>query len=104
VKCDGGSIAAEQVLMDDHQCVDSDVKDGNIRFFFDVAPGVSRIFSVIYRNEVGSTNLDHGFQRAIKVLLRRRLSEVRDNYLSKTPSLLSVSQSVHRRLSKRLSS
>lgn len=102
VKRDFSPIALENVLVDNQPCLDITVEDAGIHFFFDLAPAMSSRFSIIYRNELGlgSPNPTRGFRSSFKVFLRRRLSEMRDNHLSKNPWLLSVTQSIYRQLIK----
>lgn len=88
----------EQVLLDDQPWIYATVEDVAIRFCFDVAPRGSRAFAIIYCNEFGLSNPNPRFQWALKVFLRRRLSEIRDIYLSKNPKLLSIAQSLYRGL------
>jgi len=102
LKRDCGPVALDHVLVGDQRSLDITVGDAAIRFFFDLAPTMRRRFSIVYRNELGSGswNPDRGFRTALKVFLRRRLSEMRDNYLSKNPGLRSVARFILGRLTK----
>lgn len=55
-------------------------------------PKSSEIFSVLHRNTHGYQPL--GFKRHAKAAVRRQLSEVRDNYISKSPRALAMAKSL----------
>jgi hypothetical protein len=60
-----------------------------------MSPGDSDTFSVVYRNDqTAIKNL--GLRWNTKAFLRRRLSEVRDNYLSKNPRVLAAAEALQR--------
>jgi hypothetical protein len=87
----------EQVLRDGTPDRSFEVDDSRIRLSVDMAPGNSRTLSVMYRNDfTGFGTL--GLQWNAKAFLRRRLSEVRDNYVSKNQHLLSLARTLQRRL------
>jgi hypothetical protein len=67
---------------------------------FVLHPGESR-FSIVQHNDFGVSNANKQFKWKAKALIRRRLSEFRDNHLSKNPALLSFAKSVHKRLLKK---
>jgi hypothetical protein len=95
--CD--SVAIEQVLMDGTFCQRVEVGDTGIRVSAELGPRTSRTFSLLHRNgqaAVGSL----GLQWNAKALLRRRLSELRDNYLSKNQHLLMAAKTLHQRFVK----
>ena len=96
VKQEMGLIALEEVLLNEEACADVVVNDGKIHFSFSVPPKSSRVFSLKYRNEIESSYRHPGWRDELKVFARRRLSEVRDNYLSKSPALLAVAQALRR--------
>lgn len=86
----------EQVLRDGTPDRCFEVDDSRIRLSVDMAPRSSRTLSVVYRNEfTGFRSL--GFQWEAKAFLRRRLSEVRDNYVSKNGHLLALAKTLQRR-------
>ncbi len=86
----------EQVLQDGTPYRAFEVNDSRIGLSVDMAPGTSRTLSVVYRNDfAGFRRL--GFQWKAKAYLRRRLSEVRDNYVSKNQHLLTLAKTLHRR-------
>jgi hypothetical protein len=69
---------------------------------FEVEPGRSRTFSWSGKsslNSIAAVGPSLGAQTMVHV--RRQLSEMRDNYLSKSPGLMSIAQRVHRLLLKR---
>lgn len=55
-------------------------------------PRSAEIFSLLHRNTHGHEPL--GFRRNAKAALRRQLSEVRDNYISKSPRALAVARTL----------
>jgi hypothetical protein len=63
----------------------------------DLPPRSSQTFSVVFRNEYRSFRR-LGFQWNAKAFARRRLSELRDNYISKNEVAMTIAQSVKRRL------
>jgi hypothetical protein len=66
-----------------------------IRVSVEMSPGDSDTFSVLYRNDqTAIKNL--GLRWNTKAFLRRRLSEVRDNYLSKSPRVLAAAKALQR--------
>jgi hypothetical protein len=71
----------EQVLRDGVRLPGVEGDDAGIRILAELSPHTSQTFSVLYRS-AQTTNRDLGFRWNAKAFLRRRLSEVRDNYLS----------------------
>jgi hypothetical protein len=94
-------VPVERVLLDGVPWPDARTDDKGIRFCFDLRPGESRRFSVVYQNNFGLSDANCRVQWKVKAFLRRRLSEVRDNYLSKNPHVLSGAKALQRRLFKR---
>jgi hypothetical protein len=95
--CDGASI--EQVLVDGTPCRGFEVDDAGIRLSVELGPGSSQTFSLVHRN-VHAAVRSLGFRWNARAFLRRRLSEVRDNYLSKHSHLLTAAQTLQRRFLK----
>jgi hypothetical protein len=93
-RCNGSSL--ERVLIDGMPWVDTRMDSGGIRVSFDVPPRGSRKFSVRYRNDFGMSDVNRGVQWRANAFFRRRLSEIRDNHLSKNPHLLSVAKTLQR--------
>ena len=64
---------------------------------FSLDPGSSKTLLAAHRNGFGCSDTTEQFSWTARVFLRRRLSEIRDNYLSKNPKLLSIAKSVSSR-------
>jgi hypothetical protein len=95
--CEGASI--EQVLMDGTPCSGFEIDDAGLRLSVELAPGSSQSFSLVHRN-LPSTVKNLGPRWNAQAFLRRRLSEVRDNYLSKNQHLLTAAKAFQRRFLK----
>jgi len=95
-----GDIPAEKVLLDGTPWHDTQTDDKGIRLSFDVSPGGSRELSVVYQNNFGLSDANRRVPWKAKAFFRRRLSELRDNHLSKSPGLLSVAKALQRTLLK----
>lgn len=91
--CDGASI--EQVLMDGTPSRGLEINDAGLRLSVELAPGSSQILSLVHPN-VQATVRNLGLRWNAQAFLRRRLSEVRDNYLSKNQRLLSAAKAFQR--------
>jgi hypothetical protein len=88
-----------QVLLDG-MSVDGYVKDeAGIRLSLDLDPGSSRTVSLVHKS-VPIAIKGLGLRWNIQAFLRRRLSELRDNYLSKNQQLLLAAKSFQRRFLK----
>jgi hypothetical protein len=92
--CDHASI--EQVLADGAPCCGCEIDDGGLRLSIELAAGSSQTFSLVHRNIHASVS-NLGLRWNAQAFLRRRLSEVRDNYLSKNQYLLTAAKAVQRR-------
>jgi hypothetical protein len=92
--CDGVEI--EQVLMDGAIYSGSRVEGSGLRLAVELDPGTSRTFSLLHRN-VHANISKLGFRWNAQAFLRRRLSEVRDNYLSKNQDLLAAAKAFQQR-------
>jgi len=89
----------EQVLRGGRPLPGVEVDETGIRVWADLPPGVSQTFSVMYRND--STFVARPcFMWEAKAFLRRRLSELRDNYLSKNQHVLTAAETFQRRFLK----
>jgi hypothetical protein len=95
--CDIASI--ERVLMGGTVSCNFEIDDGRLRLPVELAPGVSQTFSLVRRN-VHTTVRNLGLRKNAQAFLRRRLSEVRDNYLSKNQRLLTAAKAFQRRFLK----
>jgi hypothetical protein len=89
----------EQVLRDGTPFPDVEFDEARIRVLAELPPGTSQKFSLIYRNHYAASG-NPGFMWDAKVFLRRRLSEVRDNYLSKNQHVLTAAKTLQRRFLK----
>jgi hypothetical protein len=87
----------ECVLRDGAPFLGAEVNDVGICAMAELSPGTSQTFSVVYRN-AHATLGTLGLRRNVKAFLRRRFSEVRDNYLSKNQHVLKLAKSLQRRL------
>ena len=63
----------------------------------EIAAYDSRTFSLVHR-DVFPSNRSLGYRRHVRAFVRRRLSEIRDNYLSKNQELLRLARIVQERL------
>lgn len=86
----------EHVLRDGIRSPDVESDEDGIRVLAELAPGASQTFSVVYRND-HSTVEKTGLMWDGQVFLRRRLSEMRDNYLSKNQHVLAAAKALQRR-------
>jgi len=87
----------EQVLQDGRPYHSYEVDESRIRLSVELGPGNSRAFSVVYRNDYPSLE-GLGFRWGAKAFIRRRLSELRDNYISKNRHALNVAKALQRRI------
>jgi hypothetical protein len=92
----GAADSVEQVLNNGMPCSGVEFKECSICALVDLPPLGSRTLSLRHRN-VGMARESLGFRWNAKAFVRRRLSEFRDNYLSKNPQLLSVAQTLRDR-------
>lgn len=92
----GVSDSVEQVLNSGIPCPDIEIDECGVRIQAELPPRSSRTFSVIHRN-IGPTRLSIGFKKNAKAFVRRRLSELRDNHLSRNPRLLHLTRALHER-------
>jgi hypothetical protein len=89
----------EQVLRDGTRLPGVEFDDTGIRVLAELPPGASQLFSVVYRNDHAAFGKP-GFMWDAQAFLRRRLSEVRDNYLSKNQHVLTAAKALQRRFLK----
>jgi hypothetical protein len=92
----GECFPFEQVLRDGVRWPAIEVDDVGIRVLAEMAPRTSQTFSVLYRS-AQATLRNLGFRWNAKAFMRRRLSEVRDNYLSRNQYALTVAKSLRQR-------
>lgn len=92
----GQKGSVDRVLQDETPFENFTADDAGVRLSVDLAPGSSETFSVLRRNphvDLGKL----GLRRKASAFVRRRLSEVRDNYLSKIPHVLEVANTLSAR-------
>lgn len=92
----GHSHAVEQVFQGEVSSNRFEADDLGVRLSVEVAPHSSQIISVVYRASHDFSD-GFGFRLNARAFCRRRLSEVRDNYLSKNPYLLAMAKQLRRR-------
>jgi hypothetical protein len=91
--CDGAAV--EQVLVDGIPVRDLEITNARLRLSLDLAPNSSRTLSLVHRKDhVTVRNL--GLRWTAQAFFRRRLSEVRDNYLSKNQHVLAAAKTLQR--------
>jgi len=95
----GQCCPIEQVLRDGTRFPGVEFDDTGMRVLAELPPGASQIFSVVYRNDHAALGKP-GFKWDAQAFLRRRLSEVRDNYLSKNQHVLAAAKALQRRFLK----
>jgi hypothetical protein len=83
-----------QVFMDGVPIPFPDVESGAVRVPVDVPAGCTRTLSMAW-NAVPDKTQSLGLRHNAKAFVRRRLSEIRDNYLSKNPRILATARSMH---------
>jgi hypothetical protein len=93
------SASIEQVLIDGTPCHGFVIDDGGLRLPVVLDPCSSRTFSLIHRNDYAIVR-NLGLRWNARAFLRRRLSEVRDNYLSKNKRLLMAAKAFQRQFLK----
>jgi hypothetical protein len=76
-----------------------EINGSSVHLSVELPPRCSQTLSLVFRNDYPSLG-GLGFQWSAKAFVRRRLSEVRDNYISKNQLVMAVAQSVKRRLVK----
>jgi hypothetical protein len=91
-----GDGASEQMHMDGMPYCGFEIGDAGLPLSVELAPGSSQTFSLVHQN-IDATVRNLGLGWNVKAFLRRRLSELRDNYLSKNQYLLTAAKAVQRR-------
>jgi hypothetical protein len=93
----GGAVHPRELLCDGTPCAGLNISDVATTAIVDLQAGSSQTFALVHQNNHGTLN-DLGFRRTVGGFLRRRLSEVRDNYLSKSPAVLTAAVKLQKRL------
>lgn len=88
-------VAIEQVRMDGAPFKGFEVDNASLRLSVELAPGDSRTFSLVHR-KTHETMRALGLLWRARAFLRRRLSEVRDNWLSKNQGVLTAAKAFQR--------
>ena len=86
----------ESVDRNGSACPVIDADDSGVRISAVLDPRVSALFSIRYRRPDSSV-VHTGFRYNTRAIVRRRLSELRDNYICKSPSLLAAAKTLRRR-------
>jgi hypothetical protein len=92
----GPAASVDQILRDGQPCEFTASDEGSIRLSTELAPHTAATFSVLYWNPHAALE-GLGFQRKTWAFVRRRLSEVRDNYVSKSPPMMAAARMLRRR-------
>jgi hypothetical protein len=90
---------AKTVLSDGESTSLFDVDERRVKVVFELAPQTSRKLSLSYADNL-STLAGPGVGRTVRAFVRRRLSEIRDNYLSSNPLVLTFVNTIQRSLSR----
>ena len=94
---DCGECSLKELSATGRCCLTSVTADKQGSLTFSLSPGASRNLFVFHTNGFARFDANRHFSWTAKAFLRRRLSEFRDNYLSKNPHLLSTAQAVQKR-------
>jgi hypothetical protein len=92
----GQCTPIEQVLRNGTRLPGVEINDTGIRILAELPPGASYIFVLNYVNNYIALQ-QPSFMSNVQAFLRRRLSEVRDNYLSKNEHVLTAARALQRR-------
>jgi len=90
------AASIDQVLVDGTPSHGLEIDGAGFRLSAELAPGSSRTFSLVHRNVYASVR-KLGLNWNAQAFLRRRLSEIRDNYLSKNERVLVAAKAFQRR-------
>lgn len=93
-----GTPDIERVMLDGANSDYARGEDGSVRFALTVGPGESRLVEVVHENKFGVSDANTRLGWTAKAFMRRRLSEIRDNHLSRNPRILSVAKYLKTRL------
>jgi hypothetical protein len=91
----GVTHSLEAVLRNGVPCTDVELSDSQVRVSAVLEPGVSEVFS-IHQRRPNATLVRMSFSYGTRAFVRRRLSEIRDNYISRSPSLLAATKTLRR--------
>ncbi len=97
-ECCDSAAKPEHILVDEAPAGNCEVDEaGRIRIAVEIDPGNSHRVSLVHRNLYVSVK-ELGLRWKTRAFLRRRLSELRDNHLSKNQHVLSAAKTLQRRL------
>ena len=91
----GSKSSFEGVYQNDRRCDEYSVDESAVRMAVRLEAGSSDCLS-IHDMPADAQGTRFGFRHRARAFVRRRLSEMRDNYLCKSPSLLAVARSLQR--------
>jgi len=69
-----------------------------LSFSLAINPGATAEIEIVYRDRYPNVHVENSFYRNLKVFSRRHLSEMRDNYLSRSPAALTIANRMKRLL------
>lgn len=93
----GNSPFVEEVLLGNTPSKGFEIDDSTIRCSLELPPRTAQTASVVYRNEYPRLT-GFGFRWGARAFIRRRLSELRDNYVSKNRFATAIGQNLRRRM------
>jgi hypothetical protein len=93
----GVARSFEAVRRNGVPCTDVELSDSQVRVSAVLEPRISEIFS-IHHQRPNATLVRMSFGYSTRAFVRRRLSEIRDNYISKSPALLAATKTLRRSL------
>jgi hypothetical protein len=96
IEWQGSTEPGVQVLRDGIDYLDARTSDDPAAVTVGMETGSCHTFAAVHRNDSKALHR-LGLTRAIRGFVRRRASEVRDNYLSKNPALLTAASAIQRR-------
>jgi hypothetical protein len=92
------AASVESILENESRRTERETDYAELRVTTEMAPNSCRTFSLVHR-DVFASSKSLGYERHVRAFVRRRLSEVRDNYLSKNQRLLRLAKTVQQHLS-----
>jgi hypothetical protein len=94
VEWDACQSKPEKLLIDREDWCVIRREDASAHLTLDLPAGASRRIEIVHKNEFGLSNANQKFDWRAKAIVRRRLSDIRDNVLCRYPRLLSVAKTV----------
>jgi len=92
----GNDTSVDQVVKNGTPCKGVELNSlEHVELADELGPTTSATFGLIYKNNFTARN-GLGFRKTVRGFVRRRLSEARDNYFSKNPSVLALAKSLQR--------